>query len=186
MLVNASTALAQEKNSGPLAFVHSDLNSNTLYWIQGRFVPVDNPKFQGDSEVATILCSVREYECPVFDGTATFRNLEQVWIDEFKITSWDKNEITGTSRSLDGCTDENLKIRFAPPTVVQINSPALPMSENCKKVNGAWDKLTGKNGSALKGQMDQYMLVPTRGLAPFQDVNSRSETKVPASSQKNP
>jgi hypothetical protein len=36
------TPKAQQRNSGPLTFVHSDVNPKTLFWIQGRFVPVDD------------------------------------------------------------------------------------------------------------------------------------------------
>ena len=45
------------------------------------------------------------------------------------------------------------------------------MSQNCRKVNAAWDKLMGKKGSTIAAQMEQDKLVPTRGLLPDQDVD---------------
>ena len=165
------TSRVKQKNSGPLTFITSDVNPKTVFWIQGRFVPVDNPKYKGSAEVVTILCSIRESECLEVDSENTFPHAEQTWIQEFKVVSWDKGGILATSRSLDRCTDETLKIRYSPPSVGLINSPVLPMSEGCKNVNHTWDKLTGEKGSALKGQVEQDMLVPTRGLFPFQDTN---------------
>ncbi len=162
---------AYQRNSGPLAFVASDVNPKTVFWIQGRFVPVDNLSYQGNAEVVTILCSIRESECLEVDSENTFPHAEEAWIQEFKVVNWDKGGILATSRSLDHCTDETLKIRYSPPSVGLINSPALPMSERCKNANHAWDKLVGKKGAALKGQVEQDMLVPTRGLLPFQDTN---------------
>jgi len=154
-----------------LAWVSSDVNPKTVFWIQGRFVPVDDTNFQGDAEVVTILCSIRENECLEIEGTNQFVRSEQVWIDDFKPVSWDNNGILATTRSLDGCTDETLKIRFSPPSVVLINSPVLPMSEGCRKINGAWDKLLNKKGGGIAAQMEQETLVPARGLFPFQDVD---------------
>jgi len=162
-------AATHTDESRPLAFVGSDLNPKSVFWIQGRFVPVDDPTFQGGPAVGTVLCSARENECLEIDGTVPFNHAEQLWVQEYKVISWDQAGIGADSRSLDGCTDGTLKIRFAPPTVTVINSPVLPISEKCKEVNDAWDKLGGKKGSALKGQMEQDMLVPTRGLFPFQD-----------------
>ena len=159
----------QQRNSGPLTFVASDVNPKTLFWIQGRFVPVDNPSYQGDAEVVTILCSIRESECLEVDGENISPDAENAWIQEYKVVTWDKDGILATSRSLDRCTDETLRIRFATPSVVITNSPVLPMSETCKKYNRLTDKLAGKKGFTLKGQMEQDMLVPTRGPAPFQD-----------------
>ncbi|MGB8115483.1 MAG: hypothetical protein WCF22_17000 [Candidatus Sulfotelmatobacter sp.] len=173
-------------DSGPLAWVSSDINPKTVFWVQGRFVPVDDANHEGDAEVATILCSPREYECLVIDSTSPFVRAEQVWIDELKPVSWDSSGIMATSRSLDGCTDETLKIHFSPPSVVLINSPVLPMSGNCKKVNDAWDTLTGKRGSAITGQMEQSTLVPTRGLVPFQDVDSEAVKSPTPAQPKNP
>jgi hypothetical protein len=179
-------AHAQDKNSGPLTWISSDVNPKTVFWIQGRFVPVDDPKYQGDAEVATILCSIREYECVELQGTSPFVHHEELWIQDFKPVSWNKSEIMATSRSLDGCTDETLKIHFAPASVTLINSPVLPMSESCKKANHAWDTLTGKKGSGLNAQTEQDMLVPTRGIMPFQDVNSNLTRPSAPSSAKNP
>lgn len=159
----------QETSSGPLAWVTSDNNPKTVFWTYGRFVPVDNPKAAGDAEVATILCSARENLCLEMDSTSAVPNLEQIWIEEFKPVGWDKEGISAEGRSLDGCTDETLKIRFKPLSVLIINSPVLPMSEHCKQYNNSMDKLAGKNGETLKGQMEQDLLVPTRGLIPFQD-----------------
>lgn len=120
-------------SSGPLAWISSDINPKTVFWIQGRFVPVGDSNDQGDPEVVTVLCSLRENECFEIDSENPFDRSEQVWIEDFKPASWDNIGILATTRSLDGCTDETLKIRFSPPSVVLINSPALPMSENCKK-----------------------------------------------------
>ena len=161
-----------EHNSGPLAWTTSDFNPKTVFWIQGRFVPVGKPSFQGDAQVVTILCSVREHECLEFDSTSSFPRSEQVWIDDYKPVTWDNKGILATTRSLDGCTDETLKIRFSPPSVLSVNSPVLPISANCKKINGYWDKLMAKEGSGLAAQTEQDTLVPTRGLLPFQDVNN--------------
>ena len=66
--------------------------------------------------------------------------------------------------------------------MVLINSPVLPMSEHCKKLNGDLDKIMGKSGSTITAQMEQDVLVPTRGLFPFQDVDSetgKAPTPVP-------
>lgn len=167
-----AAAEPQQRNSGPLTFVASDVNPKTLFWIQGRFVPVDNPNDQGDAEIVTILCSVRESECLEMDSENIFPRAEQTWVQEFKVINWGTDGILATSRSLDRCTDESLKIRFAAPSVVLINSPALPMSEVCKKANQTWDKLTGKKGNGLKAQLEEDMLVPTRGPAPFQDYTN--------------
>lgn len=173
-LVLAAPAMAQQiNNSGPIAWVSSDVNPSTVFWIQGRFVPVDDPNlhFRGDTEVATIFCSTLERECLEIDSTSPFPNSEQAWVDEYKAISWDKDGIVATGRSLDGCTDETLKIRFKPPSVLLINSPVLPMPERCKKFNRALDKLMGKKGHTVRDQMEQDMLVPTRGPFPFQDWN---------------
>ncbi|HEX4064750.1 MAG TPA: hypothetical protein VHZ09_01910 [Acidobacteriaceae bacterium] len=196
---------AQEKNpdktqaadvqhsSGPLAWVSSDVNPKTVFWIQGRFVQVDDATSQGDAEVATILCSVRDYECLEIDGEIPFAHEEQVWIEDFKPVSWDSSGILATTRSLDGCTDETLKIRFSPVSVVVINSPVLPMSERCKKINQAWDKLSGypahgaaKGGSAIAAQTEEDELVPTRGLFPSQDADSDFGKAPTPAAQKNP
>jgi hypothetical protein len=153
-----------------------------VFWIQGRFVPVDDTNYQGNAEVVTILCSIRENECLEIDSTNPFAKAQQVWVQEFKPLSWDSSEITATSRSPDGCTDETLKIRLSQPSVVLINSPVLPMSEHCKKLNGDLDKIMGKSGSTITAQMEQDVLVPTRGLFPFQDVDSetgKAPTPVP-------
>lgn len=160
-----------------------------MFWIQGRFVPVDDSNYQGEAEVVTILCSLREHECLEIDSTSPLTHGEQVWIEDFKPASWDNSGILATTRSLDGCTDETLKIRFSPPSVVLINSPVLPMSANCKKVNDAGDKLAGKRGSTIAAQMEQDKLVPTRGLFPFQDWENwnPSSGNAPATvQQKNP
>ncbi len=183
-----TTALSgnHRNSSGPLAWVSSDINPKTVFWIQGRFVPVGDSNDQGDAEVVTVLCSLRENECLEIDSENPFDRSEQVWIEDFKPASWDNTGILATTRSLDGCTDETLKIRFSPPSVVLINSPVLPMSENCKKVNNSWDTLLRKRGSGIAAQMEEDMLVPTRGLLPFQDVDSETG-KTPASvQQKNP
>lgn len=171
-------------NSGPLTWIISDLNPNTLFWIQGRFIPVDKPGFQGDAEVATILCSAREYECFGIDGTTDrIVHGESVSIYEYKAVNWDKSGILATARSLDGCTDVTLKIRFSPPSVVTINSPVLPMSERCKKINGADDGLLGKGGG-IAAQMEQDELVPTRGFLPFADMDV-GNVKAPSSIRQN-
>lgn len=185
LLVVGTQSVAQEKNSGPLSFVSSDVNPKTLFWIQGRFVPVNDPKSQGDPDVATIFCSAREYECLEIDGTASLQ-MEQVWIEDFKVISWAKDGIVAGGRSLDGCTDETLKIGLVQPSVVIINSPVLPMSENCKKTNAAWDKLLSEKGQGLKAQTEQDMLVPTRGLLPFQDQNLSFRKASGPSQKKNP
>lgn len=184
LLVVGTQSVAQEKNSGPLSFVSSDVNPKTVFWIQGRFVPVDDPKSQGDPDVATIFCSAREYECLEIDGTASLQ-MEEAWIEDFKVISWAKNGIVAAGRSLDGCTDETLKIGFVQPSVIIINSPVLPMSENCKWTNRAWDKLMNEKGRGFKAQTEQDMLVPTRGPIPFQDWNS-SPAKASPPSQKKP
>jgi hypothetical protein len=177
----------EHKNtSGPLAWVSSDVNPKTVFWVQGRFVPVDDTNYQGNAEVATILCSIREYECLEIDSTSPLVRSEQVWIEDFRAVSWDNSGILATTRSLDGCTDETLKIRFSPLSVVSINSPILPMPENCKKVNDGWDKLMGKRGSAITMQLEQDKLVPTRGLFPFQDVESDTGKAPIPVPQKNP
>jgi hypothetical protein len=174
-------------NSGPLAWESSDLNPKTVFWIQGRFVPVSDATYKGDAEVVTILCSVRENECLEIDGTSPFVRGEQVWIQEFKPVSWDSSGILATSRSVDHCTDETLKIRFSPPSVVEIPSPVLPMSESCRKVNEGFDKLLGKRGSTAAAQMEQHQLVPTRGLIPFQDWLPPDSGNAPSPvRQKNP
>lgn len=177
---------SHENNSEPLAWVTSDLNPKTVFWIQGRFVPVDDSKFQGNAEVVTILCSVRENECLEFDSASPFARGEQVWIEDFKPASWDSTGILATTRSLDGCTDETLKIRFSPPSVVLINSPVLPMSESCKKVNNSWDTILRKGGSGIAAQMEEDMLVPTRGLFPFQDWDPSSGDAPTSAQPKNP
>lgn len=161
------------QNSGPLAWTTSDINPKTVFWIQGRFVPVGDASFQGDADVVTILCSVREHECLEIDSTnpLKFARGEQVWIEDFKPINWDNSGILATTRSLDGCTDETLRIRFSPPSVVLINSPVLPMSGNCKKYNDSWDKLAGKKGTTIAEQMEQDELVPTRALFPWSDVD---------------
>jgi hypothetical protein len=160
---------AQGKTSAPLAWIRSDLNPETVFFVQGRFVPVDDPKFQGDAAVVTILCTIREYECFELDSEVVHSNVEDVWTQEFKPTTWDKDGIAASYTSIDGCTDETLKIRFNPLSVIAINSPVLPMSKDCQKINSSWDRLIGEKGSALKGQIEQDMLVPTRGLVPFED-----------------
>ncbi|HVJ06926.1 MAG TPA: hypothetical protein VM554_00940 [Acidisarcina sp.] len=173
-------------SSGPLAWVSSDINPKTLFWIQGRFVPAADSNYQGHAEVVTILCSIREYECLEIESTSPLVRGEQVWIADFKPASWDNTGILATTRSLDGCTDETLKIHFSPPSVVLINSPVLPTSENCKKVNNSWDTLLRKSGSGIAAQMEEDMLVPTRGPFPFQDIDSEVE-RVPTSAlQKKP
>lgn len=176
----------QKSGSGPLAWTASNVSPKTVFWIQGRFVPIDDTNYQGDAEVATILCSIREYECIEIDGTSPFADSEQTWIQEFKPLSWDNSEIVAVSRSLDGCTDETLKIHLSPPSVVLINSPVLPMSGDCKKYNDSWDKLAGKRGGTLATQMEQDELVPTRGLFPFQDANSDAGKAPAPVRQKNP
>jgi hypothetical protein len=168
----AASSGEDKRNSGPLAWVKSDVNPKTVFWIQGRFIPVDETNHQGnshDAEVVTILCSIRENECLEIESTSPLVHGVQVWIEDFKPVNWDDNGILATTRSLDGCTDETLRILFSPPSVVLINSPVLPVTENCKKVNGAWDKLLAKNGSAIAAQTEQDQLVPTRGLFRFQD-----------------
>ena len=174
----------KEKSSGPLAWVASDVNTKTVFYIQGRFVPVGDSKFQGDAEVVTILCSIREYMCFEIDGTNPFENSEEVWIDEYKPISWENSQIVATSQSLDGCTDYTLKIKFTPPSVVKVFSPVLPMPEHCKKINDTWDKLAGKQGHTITLQMEQYTLVPTRGVFSFQDVKPETpEDSMPAQSK---
>lgn len=180
LLIVGFSAGAQERSSGPLAFVQSDVRPKTIFWIQGRFVPVDSPNYQGNAEVATVVCLMREYECLELDGETELAATEQVWVQEFKPVSWDSHGILATSRSLDGCTDEALKIRFTPASVVLINSPVLPMPKRCKGLNEAMDKLVGKEGQTIKAQLEQDVLVPTRGLLPFQDVNPNSATAAPA------
>ncbi len=143
---------------------------------------------QDDAEVATILCSVRNNECLVIDSIGGGQ-VEQVWIDgvidEFKAASWDSSGILATGRSGDGCTDETLKIRFSPPSVVIVNSPVLPMSDRCKKINTASDKLFGK-GWTLAGRMEQDELVPTRSpvALPFQDFSSPGKAPTHATAKK--
>jgi len=171
-LFAANTVQGQDRTSGPLTFVRSDVNSKTVFWIQGRWVPIDDPKHQGNAEVVTVVCLVREYECIDLDSDTLGADGEQAWVQEYKVVNWDNDGISATSRSLDGCTDVTLKIRFEPPTVTAVNSPVLPMSERCRKANDAWDKLTGTKGGTLKDQMEQDMLVPTRGLVSFQDVKA--------------
>lgn len=173
----ASTSAPHERTSGPLAWISSDVNSRNVFWIQGRFVPVDNPVYRGGAEVATILCIVREHECLLMDSTNDFANEETVWTTEFKAATWDKDGITAQGRSLNGCTDETLRIHFNPPSVVIVNSPVLPMSQACKGMNRAMDNLEGTKGATLKGQMEQDMLVPTRGLFRFQDLASLQSEK---------
>jgi hypothetical protein len=185
-LLAATSAQTQERNSGPLLFVTSDVNPETVFWIQGRFVPVDDPKYQGGPQVQTILCSVHEGECIEMEGTALIPvKGEQVWIQEFKVSSWTKDGIIAASRSFDGCTDETMKINLRQPSVVIINSPVLPMPERCEKINDAWDKLAGKKGGTLKAQTEQDMLVPTRGLTPFQDVDQRPAKAAAQPNEKN-
>lgn len=186
--VQPSAVLSREhkNNSGPLAWVSSDTNPSTVFWIQGRFVPIDDPNYQGDAQVVTILCSFREHECFDIESTSPVVRGELVWIEDFKSVNWDNNGILATTRSVDGCTDETLKIRFSPPSVVEINSPVLPISENCKKINDSWDKVVSKGRSTILTQMEQDELVPTRGLSPFQDWvpdTGKASTTVP---QKNP
>lgn len=159
----------REINSGPLVWVSSDVNPQTVFWVQGRFVPLDDPKHQGDADVATILCSIRERECLVIDSTITFGYIEQAWIQEFKPVSWNQSGLVAASRSLDGCTDETLRVRFNPLSVLVVNSPVLPMSKACKGWNDASDKLAGKKGETLKDQTEQDVLVPTRSFLPAQD-----------------
>jgi hypothetical protein len=166
-----SASSVDKRNSGPLAWVSSDVNPKTVFWIQGRFVPVDDPKYEGTgAEVATIVCLIREHECLEIDSTSDFANMEQAWIEEFKPVTWDGTGVIATGRSLDGCTDETLRVHFNKPSVVIVNSPVLPMPERCKDMNKAMDTLAGKKGLTLKGQMGQDMLVPTRAFMPFQDV----------------
>jgi hypothetical protein len=170
-----ATVKGEHKNdSGPLAWTISDFNPETVFWIQGRFVPVGDANFQGDAEVATILCTVREYECLEIDSTSPVVRDEQAWIDDFKVVNWDKHGILGTTRSLDGCTDETLKVRFSPPSVVIINSPVLPMAEHCKTVNNQWDKLLAKKGSGIAVQTEEDELVPTRTFFPRADADFES------------
>jgi hypothetical protein len=137
------------------------LNPRTLFWIQGRFVPVgdskDDPQDDG-AQVATILCSVRDNECLEIDSTY-WGQVEQAWIDEFKVASWNSSGILAMTRLAGGCADRILKIRFSPPSVVSVNSPVLPMSDFCKKMNN----------------MEQDELVPTRSPVPFQDYCSPGE-----------
>ena len=174
VLLLAMPAHGQRRGSGPLSWVSSDLNPKTVFWIQGRFVPVADSKYEGDAEVVTMFCSIREHECLEFDGTSPFAQSEEVWIQDFKPINWDNKGIVADSRSPDGCTDETLRIRFAPPSVVLVNSPVLPLSEQCKQTNKAWDKLLDKDGAGLKAQVEQDMLVPTRGLLPNQDAKVNS------------
>lgn len=175
-----------QHNSGPLTWITSDVDPKTVFWIQGRFVPVGNASFHGDPAVATILCSVRESECLEIDATNPFAHSEQAWIEEYKAVSWDKSGILGTTRSLDGCTDETLRIRFSPPSVVIINSPVMPIPQNCRKANGAMDKLMGKKGWAITAQTEEDQLVPTRGLFSFQDGFIDTGGTPPAVAQKKP
>lgn len=166
----AQSAQILPKNSGPLSFVSSDVNPKTVFWIQGRFVPVNDPKFQGDAHVVTILCSIREYECLEIDSdNLNSPDTEEAWIQEYRPVNWDKSGIVADSHSLDGCTDETLRIHFDPPSAVLIDSPNLPMSKLCSDTNNAMDKLIGKLGQTLKYQTEQDELVPTRGLLSFQD-----------------
>lgn len=137
-----------------------------------------------DAEVVTILCSVREYECLEFDSTSPFSRGEQVWIDDYKPIAWDTNGVMATTHSLDGCTDETLKIRFSPPSVLLINSPVLPISARCKKIDGFWDRLMASQPSGLAAETEQYELVPTRGDIPFQDWVTE-KAPIPAG-EKNP
>lgn len=131
-------------------------------------MPIDETRYQGDAQVVTILCSVREYECLEFDSSSPFARGEQVWVEDFKPASWDHNGLLASTRSLDGCTDETLKVRFSPPSVVLINSPVLPMSERCQKTNHVFDEMLGKGGG-IAAQMEQDELVPTRALFPWAD-----------------
>lgn len=165
-------------HSAPLTWVVSDMNpKSTMFWIQGRFVPVGDANYKGDPEVATILCSVREQECIEIDSTNPFAHSVQAWIEDFKAISWDKKGILATARSLDGCTDETLRVSFSPPSVVLINSPVLPMSGNCKRYNETTDKIMGKNGWTIKAQMEQDRLVPTRSPFPWSDMVINSGTQ---------
>lgn len=171
---NTSHHTEHIRTSGPLKWVISDVNPKTVFWIQGRFVPVDHTSRQSDvdpAEVATILCLIRENECLEFDSTTPAVHDVMVWTDEFKPVNWDKRGILASGRSVDGCTDETLKIRFSPPSVVIINSPVLPLSERCKKINNAWDRAMNKHGSGMAAQTEEDMLVPTRGIFPFSDAN---------------
>lgn len=162
----------RKKDSGPLTWISSDVNPRTVFWIQGRFVPVGDSEYQGDAEVVTILCSIHDNECLQIEGTSPGGGgMEQVWIEEFKAASWDSSGILASGRSLDGCTDETLKIRFSPPSVVMVNSPVLPMSDSCREVNSGMDKIMGKTGWTITNQMEQDELVPTRALLPWADVN---------------
>lgn len=158
-----------QHNSAPLTWITSDFNPKTVFWIQGRFVPVNDSNYQSDAQVVTILCSVREYECLDIDSTSPVAHDEQAWIDEFKVANWDKGGILATTHSLDGCTDETLRIRFSPPSVVLINSPVLPMSGGCRRINNAWDKVLGKKGGGIAAQIEQDVLVPTRALFSWAD-----------------
>jgi len=175
LLAPLASPAAQHRAARPLSFTNSDINPKNVFWIQGRFVPVDDPKLQADPQVETILCLSRELECLLIEGSPVLSHGEQVWVQEFKVMSWENEGIVAASRSLDGCTDETLKIRFAQPSAVLINSPVLPMSTGCKKANNAWDTLAGKKGSTLRAQMDQEMLVPTRGPFPWTDLNLPEE-----------
>lgn len=162
------------RGSGPLTWITSDLDPKTVFWIQGRFVPVDHTSRRSDAapaEVATILCLIREDECLEIDSTTPAAHDVLVWTDEFKPVHWDKRGILASGRSVDGCTDETLKIRFSPPSVVIINSPVLPLSEGCKKINNAWDSAMDKHGSGMAAQTEEDMLVPTRGVFSFSDAN---------------
>jgi hypothetical protein len=134
----------------------------------------------------TILCALREYECLEIDSESPFVRSEQVWIEDFKPVNWDKNGILAITHSFDGCTDETLKIRFSPPSVVLINSPVLPMSANCKKINNSWDALLRKRGSGISAQTEEDKLIPTRGLLPFQDMDSEAGKASTSAPQKNP
>lgn len=147
------------------------MNSKTVFWIQGRWVPVDNVEDKGTADVGPILCSVREQECLEMDSTSPMAHGVQTWIEEYRAVNWDKDGILATGRSLDGCTDETLKIRFSPPSVVIINSPVLPMPDSCKKMNSGMDKLMGKNGWTMAAQEEQDELVPTRTLFPWADAD---------------
>lgn len=162
----------RKKDSGPLVWTISDVNPKSVFWIQGRFVPVGDSKHQGDAEVVTILCSIRDNECLEIEGISPGGGgMEQVWIEEFKAASWDNSGILAAGRSLDGCTDETLKIRFSPPSVVIVNSPVLPMSDSCKKLNSGMDKIVNKPGWTITNQMEQDELVPTRTLLPWADAD---------------
>lgn len=163
-----------KNDSRSLTWVKSDVNPKTVFWIQGRFIPVGDADYQGNADVVTILCTIRERECLEIDSTSPFAHSEQAWIDEYKAVNWEKSGILATGRSLDGCTDETLKIHFAPPSVVIVNSPVLPMSENCRKFNGITDKIAGKRGFTIKGQMEQDELVPTRAIFPWADLDLES------------